>query len=77
MCGCISIESNVWVGPNVVFESNTFIGHHSVVAANSLVQSGIYPPYSFIAGNPAKIKHSIKKQLDCIGKALHKNSMLV
>ena len=61
--GTVSIESNSWVGPDCVFEPNVYIGHHSVIAAKSFVQSGIYPPYSFIAGCPASIKRNISNEL--------------
>lgn len=60
----ISIENNCWIGPNCVFESDTYISHHSIICANSVVKSGVYPPYSLIGGTPAKIIKNIKGDLD-------------
>ena len=65
---CVSIESNSWIGPGCIFEADVFIGHHSVVAANSFVQSGVYPPYSFIAGCPAVVKKSIFNDISKVKK---------
>lgn len=64
--GPISIESNVWIAPGCVFESDVYIGHHSIISANTLIKSGVYPPYSFIAGNPGKVIKSIKDELNDI-----------
>jgi len=59
----ISIEENVWIGPHCILESGVYIGHHSIVGGNSLIQRGVYPPYSFIAGIPAKIIKNIESSL--------------
>lgn len=67
--GTVSIESNVWIGPSCIFEADVFIGHHSVIAANSFVQSGVYPPYSLIAGCPAVIKKDVSIELENIKKS--------
>ena len=39
-----------------VIKGGAHIGHHSVVAAGTIVDSGVIPPYSLIYGNPMKIK---------------------
>lgn len=54
--GPITLEENVFVGSHCFIGGNTHIGHHSVVAAGTiLIKGGEIPPYSLIKGNPAKI----------------------
>lgn len=54
--GPITLEENVFVGSHSFIGKNTHIGHHSVVAAGTiLIEGGDIPPYSLIKGNPAKI----------------------
>lgn len=50
----IVIEDDVWVGYGATILGGVKIGTGSVVAANSLVIDDV-PPYSIVAGNPAKI----------------------
>ena len=55
----IIIEDDVLVGSNVVILSGTKIGKGSVVSPGSVL-SGIYPPYSVLVGNPARISKNRK-----------------
>lgn len=50
----IVIEDEVWIGANCVITAGVTIGKHSVVAAGSVVTKSV-PPYSVVAGNPAKV----------------------
>ncbi|MEM9824666.1 MAG: acyltransferase [Bacteroidota bacterium] len=50
----ISVEDGVWIGANAVITSGVRIGKNSVVAGGSVVTKDV-PPYSVVAGNPAKI----------------------
>ncbi|SDS23893.1 acyltransferase [Winogradskyella sediminis] len=50
----IVIESESWIGANVVIVPGVTIGKHSIVAAGSVVTKSM-PPYSVIVGNPAKV----------------------
>lgn len=50
----IKIENNVWIGANVVILAGITIGTHSCVGAGSVVTKNI-PPYTVVAGNPARI----------------------
>lgn len=50
----IRIEDDSWVGANAVITSGVTIGKHAVVAGGSVVTKDV-PPYTIVAGNPAKI----------------------
>ena len=61
----IIIEDNVFIGSHSFIGGFTHIGHHSVVAAGTiLINQGTIPPYSLISGNPAVIKEGYYKH-DC------------
>ncbi len=49
----IIVHDNVWIGIGVLVLPGTEIGEGSIVAARSVV-SGIVPPYTVVAGNPAR-----------------------
>jgi acetyltransferase-like isoleucine patch superfamily enzyme len=50
----ITIEDESWLGANVVVLPGVTIGKHSIVAAGSIVTKRV-PPYSVVAGNPARV----------------------
>ncbi len=50
----ILIEENVWIGSNSIIVAGVTIHSHTVVAAGSVVTKNV-PPYSVVAGNPAKV----------------------
>lgn len=52
----ITLENNVFVGSHSVIKGGAHIGHHSVVAAGTVVEAGEYPPYSLLIGNPMQVK---------------------
>lgn len=52
--GPVIIGNNVWIGEKVTILPNVTIGDGCVIAANSVVTKDI-PPYSVVAGIPAKI----------------------
>jgi acetyltransferase-like isoleucine patch superfamily enzyme len=60
----IRIEDNCWIGANVVITSGVVIGFHSVVAAGSVVTKDV-PPYSVVAGNPARLLKQYNAQSQC------------
>lgn len=55
----VVIESNTWIGANVIILSGAMIGEGSVIGAGSIV-TGIIPPYSIAAGCPARVISSRK-----------------
>lgn len=52
----ITIENNVFVGSHCFIKGGAYIGHHSVIAAGTIVEPGDIPPYSLVLGNPMTVK---------------------
>jgi perosamine synthetase len=52
----ITLEENVFVGSHCVIKGGAHIGHHSVVAAGTIVEGRKIPPYSLVIGNPMIVK---------------------
>ena len=52
--GAVKIGDNVWIGDKVTILPNVTIGNGAIIAANAVVTRDI-PPYSIVAGNPARI----------------------
>lgn len=50
----ITIDDDCWIGANVVITAGVNIGKHAVIAAGSIVTKDV-PPFSIVAGNPAKL----------------------
>ena len=61
-CKSIKIENNVFIGSHSFVKGGTNIGHHSVVAAGTIVEAKKIPPYSLVYGNPMKIKKNYYKK---------------
>jgi len=56
----ITLENNVFVGSHSVILGGSHIGHHSVIAAGTVVRGLKVPPNSLVIGNPAQVKPLIK-----------------
>lgn len=52
----IFIGEHVFIGSHSVIKGGAKIGHHSVVAAGTVVDGIEIPPYSLISGNPMTLK---------------------
>ena len=53
-CKDICIGDHVFIGSHCVILGGAEIGHHSVVAAGSVVRAGIIPPFSLVNSNSVK-----------------------
>lgn len=51
----VTIGDNVWVGRRSIIFPGVTIGEGSIISAGSVVRIKVIPPYSLVAGNPAKI----------------------
>ena len=50
----VVIEHNCWLGQNAVVLKGVTVGHHSIVAANAVVNRDV-PPHSIVGGVPARV----------------------
>ena len=51
----VIVEDNVWIGANAIILSGAKIGKGSIIAAGAVVPKKEFPPYSIIAGSPARV----------------------
>jgi len=58
----IILENNVFVGSHSLIKGGAEIGHHSIIAAGTIVDSAKIPPFSLISGNPMIIKKGYYKR---------------
>lgn len=58
----IIIEDNVWIGERAIILKGVTIGMGAIVATGAIVTKDV-PPYSVVAGNPAKIVKDISTNL--------------
>lgn len=57
----ITVGDNVWIGAGVQVLPGVSIGHNSVVGAGSVVSRDV-PPYTVVAGNPARPIRTIEPE---------------
>jgi maltose O-acetyltransferase len=50
----IHIDDNVWIGAGAIVLARVTVGRNSIIAAGSVVTKNV-PPYTVVAGNPAKV----------------------
>ena len=62
LAGCITVEDGVFIGVGAIVMPRLKIGKWSVIGAGSVVIRDV-PPYSIVAGNPAKIVRTIEPKL--------------
>ena len=56
----VIIEDDVWIGFNSTILKGVTLGKGSIIAAASVVTKNV-PPYSIVAGNPAKIIREVNQ----------------
>jgi acetyltransferase-like isoleucine patch superfamily enzyme len=56
--GKIVFENNVFVGSHCFIGGDVYVGHHSVIAAGTILigKGVVIPPYSLVVGNPYQVK---------------------
>lgn len=52
----IVVEHNVFIGSHCMIKGGAHVGHHSVIAAGTVVEGVMIPPYSLVIGSPMKVK---------------------
>ena len=57
----VVIEDNVWIGEFAAIMKGVTIGRGSVVGCHCVVTKDV-PPYSVVAGNPARVVKSLRKE---------------
>ena len=55
----VSIGDFSWLCLGAIVLKGANLGEGTIVAAHSVVRAGVYPPYSLLAGSPAKVVRSI------------------
>src|SRR3989338_7155282 len=59
----ITLEKNVFVGSHCFIGGGVEIGHHSIIAAGTIITKPVkVPPYSLVVGNPAVVKEGYYKR---------------
>lgn len=61
--GPVVIEDKAWVGDNVVILDGITIGHNAIVAAGAVVTKNV-PPYTVVAGVPARVIKEVSDKRD-------------
>jgi acetyltransferase-like isoleucine patch superfamily enzyme len=56
----VLIRDGVWIGRHCIIFPGVKIGEGSVISAGSIVRTHV-PPYSVVAGNPARVMFRLKK----------------
>lgn len=67
----IEIGDCVFIGSHSLIKGGARVGHHSVIAAGSIVEGVEIPPYSLIFGNPMQLRPGYyKEKLKEVGKTV-------
>ena len=56
----VVIEDNVWIGRNAVIMKGVTVGRGAIVALGAVVTHDV-PPYTVVAGNPAKVVKQLER----------------
>ncbi len=63
LAGCVEIEDGVFFGVGATVMPRIKVGKWSIIGAGSVVIRNV-PPYSVVAGNPAKVIKTLKTEFD-------------
>ena len=64
----IIVHKGAWIATNAIVLPGADIGEGAVVSAGAIVRGGVIPPYTVVAGVPAKIVKHIDKDKKCHSK---------
>jgi len=68
--GSTEVGDYVFVGANAVVQMGARIGDHCVIAAGAVVlEDAVIPPFSLVAGVPARIVRDIRAEVDSWSRA--------
>ncbi|MBI5728780.1 MAG: acyltransferase [Candidatus Magasanikbacteria bacterium] len=56
----VVVERGAWIGANAIILPGVVVGEHSVIGAGSVVTKSV-PPYTIVAGNPARIIRALRQ----------------
>ena len=81
MCHATTIEEHCLVGNGATVNGNASVGHHSIVAAGSVVLERMeIPPHSFAVGAPAQVTRQVNdrhlQMLENLPLGYHKNGQI-
>lgn len=69
-----TIEENVYIGAGAIVLMGVHIGHHSVIAAGTVVPQYVtVPPWSLVIGIPGRIQHDAAHQFGLPDPRLPRN----
>lgn len=60
ICAPIHVQSGAWLCAGAIIAKGVTVGEGSIVAANTVVFKDV-PPYTLVAGSPAKVVRVLKK----------------
>ncbi len=63
----INIENDAWIGTGVIVLPGVTIGEFSIIGAGAVVDGDV-PPFSYVVGNPMKIKKIPTVLIDKLNK---------
>lgn len=59
------IEDYVFIGEHATILMGAHIGHHSIIAAGTVIKEGtVIPPYSLVAGVPGSVVRNIENEVE-------------
>jgi acetyltransferase-like isoleucine patch superfamily enzyme len=71
------LEDHVFVGTSAVILMGCRIGHHSAVAAGAVVlEDTEVPPYSLVAGVPARVVRNLQSEVEAWQSAEHQEQII-
>lgn len=59
LAGCVIVEDNVFIGINATILPRMKIGRNAIIGAGAVVTKNV-PPFSIVAGNPARVIKTIE-----------------